>query len=58
MLGEIIVSTMHNNTPVKVGEKIGATRVIPLIKNGISNVDSVLNIIKETLECEPLAKID
>jgi len=29
-----------------------------LIKNGISNVDSVLNIIKETIECEPLAKID
>lgn len=33
MLGEIIVSTMHNNTPVKVGEKIGATRVIPLVIN-------------------------
>ena len=33
MLGEIIVSTMHNNTPVKVGEKVGATRVIPLIIN-------------------------
>lgn len=30
-LGEIIVSTIHNNTPVKKGEKIGATRVIPLI---------------------------
>lgn len=29
-----------------------------LIKNGISDVDSVLNIIKETIECEPLAKID
>ena len=31
LLGEIIVSTIHNNTPVKNGEKIGATRVIPLI---------------------------
>jgi len=29
-----------------------------LIKNGISDVDSVLKIIKETIECEPLAKID
>ena len=29
-----------------------------LIEKGISNVDSVLNIIKETIECEPLAKID
>ena len=31
LLGEIIVSTIHNNTPVKKGEKIGTTRVIPLI---------------------------
>lgn len=31
LLGEIIVSTIHNNTPVKKGEKIGETRVIPLI---------------------------
>ena len=31
LLGEIIVSTIHNNTPVKKGEKIGATRVITLI---------------------------
>lgn len=31
LLGEIIASTIHNNTPVKKGEKIGATRVIPLI---------------------------
>ena len=31
LLGEIIVSTIHNNTPVKKGEKIGSTRVIPLI---------------------------
>ena len=31
LLWEIIVSTIHNNTPVKKGEKIGATRVIPLI---------------------------
>lgn len=30
-IGEIIVSTLHNNTPIKKGEKIGATRVIPLI---------------------------
>ena len=30
-VGEIIVSTLHNNTPIKKGEKIGATRVIPFI---------------------------
>lgn len=32
-IGEIIVATLHNNTPIKKGEKIGATRVIPLIIN-------------------------
>jgi len=30
-IGEIVVSTLHNNTPIKKGEKIGATRVIPLL---------------------------
>lgn len=30
-LGEIIVSTIHNNTPVKKGEKIAGTRIIPLV---------------------------
>ena len=30
-VGEIIVSTLHNNTPIRKGEKVGATRVIPLI---------------------------
>lgn len=30
-IGEIIVATLHNNTPIKKGEKIGSTRVIPLI---------------------------
>lgn len=31
MLGEIIVATIHNNTPVKKGQVIGGTRVIPLV---------------------------
>lgn len=31
ILGDIIVSTIHNNTPVKEGEVIGGTRVIPLV---------------------------
>lgn len=30
-LGEMIVATIHNNTPVRKGEKIGATRIIPLV---------------------------
>lgn len=31
LLGEIIVSTIHTNTPIKKGDKLGATRVIPLM---------------------------
>ena len=30
-IGEIIASTIHNNTPVKAGEKIAGTRIIPLV---------------------------
>lgn len=45
LLGEIIVSTMHDNTPVKAGEKIGATRVIPLIidEKKILEAEKVIN---------------
>lgn len=48
LLGEIIVSTMHNNTPVKKGEKIGATRVIPLIINEEKIIEAE-NIIKNKI---------
>lgn len=48
MLGDIIVSTMHNNTPVKVGEKIGATRVIPLIINEEKIIEAE-KLIKEKI---------
>lgn len=30
-LGEIIVATLHNNTPIKKGTKVAGTRVIPLV---------------------------
>ena len=48
LLGEIIVSTIHNNTPVKKGEKIGATRVIPLIIDEKKILDAE-KIIKEKI---------
>ena len=48
MLGEIIVSTMHNNTPVQAGEKIGATRVIPLIINEQKIIEAK-KLIKEKI---------
>ncbi len=30
MLGEVMCATLHDNTPVKKGEHVGATRLIPL----------------------------
>ena len=48
MVGEIIVSTMHNNTSVKKGEKIGATRVIPLIINEEKIIEAE-NLIREKI---------
>ena len=31
MLGEVMCATLHNNTPVKQGEIVAATRLIPLV---------------------------
>lgn len=31
LLGEVMCATLHNNTPVKQGTQVGATRLIPLI---------------------------
>ncbi|WP_298066472.1 hypothetical protein [uncultured Cetobacterium sp.] len=49
-LGEIIVSTLHNNTPIKKGIKVAGTRVIPLVINEdkIIEMESISkeNIIK------------
>ncbi|MGL4372899.1 MAG: molybdopterin-binding protein [Turicibacter sp.] len=45
-LGEMMVATLHHNTPIKCGEKVGATRVIPLIieEDKIINAE---NLIRE-----------
>ena len=51
-LGEIIVSTLHNNTPIRKGEKIGATRVSPLI------IDENKIIEAEELIKEKIIRVD
>ncbi|MGG5462412.1 molybdopterin-binding protein [Clostridium sp. B9] len=48
MLGEIIVSTIHGNFPVKKGEKVGATRVIPLVIDEKKIIEAE-NLIKEKI---------
>ncbi|MGL5381476.1 molybdopterin-binding protein [Clostridium sp.] len=47
-LGEIIVSTIHNNTPVKKGDKLAGTRVIPLIIDEKKIIEAE-NLIKTKL---------
>ena len=46
-VGEIIVSTLHNN-PIKKGEKVGATRVIPLIIDE-EKIITAENLIREKI---------
>lgn len=44
-LGEIILVTLHNNTPVKKGEKVAGTKIIPLIieERKIIDAESFIN---------------
>lgn len=39
LLGEVMCATLHSNTPVKKGEQLAGTRLIPLVsKRGIVNI--------------------
>lgn len=51
MLGEIMVSTIQNNTPLKKGELVGGTRVIPLV------IDEQKIIEAEKLITEKIIKV-
>ena len=56
MLGEIIVATIQNNTPVKKGELVGATRVIPLVidEKKIIEAENLINEkIIEVIDIKP-----
>lgn len=54
LLGEIIVSTLHNNTPVKKGEKIGGTRIIPLVIDEKKLIEAEKLIEKPIIEVIPI----
>ncbi|MFI3210437.1 MAG: molybdopterin-binding protein [Peptostreptococcaceae bacterium] len=50
-IGEMIISTLHNNTPIKKGEKIGATRIIPLLideekLNKAKEIDKIISVLE------------
>lgn len=51
-LGEIMIATRHGNFPVKEGDKLAGTRIIPLVIE-----EKKLNRAKEIAGTEPLLKI-
>lgn len=51
-LGEMMIATVHGNFPVKKGDKLAATRVIPLVIE-----EEKMNRAKETAGEDPLLQI-
>ncbi len=52
LLGEVMCSTLHDNTPVKQGEQVAATRLIPLVgertvvDQAVAAVDGAENVVR------------
>jgi len=59
MLGEVMCATLHDNTPVKKGENIAATRLIPLIapRRLIEDAKAILNSTPPVVEVLPLRQV-
>ncbi|MGB8455516.1 MAG: molybdopterin-binding protein [Anaerocolumna sp.] len=51
-LGEVMIATRHGNFPVKKGNKLAGTRIIPLIID-----EGKMNQVKEAAGIEPLLKL-
>lgn len=59
MLGEVMCATLHDNTPVKKGETIAATRLIPLVgtKALINEAKIIAQASEPIVEVLPLQKM-
>ena len=58
MLGKVIVSTLHNNFPVKRGQIVGATRAIPLmIDEGVLNKAGEIAGTRKVMRLLPYRKL-
>jgi len=59
MLGEVMCSTLHDNTPVKNGETVAATRLIPLIgpRELIVEAEKIALSSTPVVEVLPLKKV-
>jgi molybdenum cofactor synthesis domain-containing protein len=56
LLGEIMCSSLHTNTPVKKGEQVAATRLIPLVGQR-SLVEEGLNIARSPDSGEKIVQV-
>ncbi len=58
MLGEMMCSTLHDNTPVKKGETVAATRLIPLVarRQLIENAEAI-TALEKVVEVLPLRRM-
>ncbi len=59
MLGEVICSTLHDNTPVNKGETVAATRLIPLVgsREMINQAEEIALSGTPVVEVLPLQKV-
>jgi molybdopterin biosynthesis enzyme len=59
MLGEVMCSTLHDNTPVKKGETVAATRLIPLVaeRKLIDEVEAIAREGSRVVEVLPLRRV-
>ncbi len=59
MLGEVMCSTLHDNTPVKKGETVAATRLIPLVSSRelVGEAEKIALSSTPIVEVFPLKKV-
>jgi len=59
MLGEVICSTLHDNTPVEIGETVAATRLIPLVgsRDLIAQAEKIALSATPVIEVRPLKRV-
>lgn len=59
MLGEVMCSTLHDNTPVKKGETVAATRLIPLVakRRLITDAEAIASSGNRIVEVLPLRRV-
>lgn len=60
MLGEVMCATLHTNTPVRKGEEIAASRLIPLVaeRHLVERAAAIAKAEKPIIQVLPLRKVN